>query len=371
MLLSFIIYITLMVLMIVSGRYFINRQYILFSKSQEFTWGFAILIPSLLFALLFGMRYGVGVDHLSYLEAYLIGTTHRMEIGYVFFQTLFQKYNIHFSFFFGFLAFVQIYFFLNAFKNHKYLFAYLVLILFLGTFYTGWMNGIRQSIATCIFIYSIQYIEKRKLIKFLLCILLAISFHKSAIILIPAYLIFRYDIFKIRWLQWGIYIFAIIIYYTSFDFLNLDTYFDRVSVLLKYDSSYTYEDAKILLEANGTGLGFITMQVINFIIIFYAEKMKMYYKSSFFTILYNMFLIGIFGYTAFAGSVVLARPFGYFAIMKLPISAFLLYFLSKSKMRNDKIIYYLFILLYISIFIATIYRGDTNTAEFHFFWEFI
>ena len=81
MLLSFIIYLSLMSLMIISGRYFINRQYILFSKSQVFTWGFAILIPSLLFALLFGMRYGVGVDHLSYLEAYLIGTTRRMEIG--------------------------------------------------------------------------------------------------------------------------------------------------------------------------------------------------------------------------------------------------------------------------------------------------
>lgn len=51
------------------------------------------------------------------------------------------------------------------------------------------MSGIRQTIAVCISMLSYNSIRERNLLRFLLLIALAASFHKSVIVFIPAYFI--------------------------------------------------------------------------------------------------------------------------------------------------------------------------------------
>ena len=58
-------------------------------------------------------------------------------------------------------------------------------------FYGNSLNFIRQCIAIAIFLYSIEYIKKKKFIPYLLIILLASTFHKSMLIMIPVYFIAR------------------------------------------------------------------------------------------------------------------------------------------------------------------------------------
>src|SRR5690606_11238153 len=73
--------------------------------------------------------------------------------------------------------------------------------LILGPHYLILMNGMRQTIAGCIFIYSIKYIQERKLLPYIICILLATTIHKSAIILVVIYFIPQLNYFKYRYVN--------------------------------------------------------------------------------------------------------------------------------------------------------------------------
>lgn len=55
-------------------------------------------------------------------------------------------------------------------------------------FFLLYCNLIRQSVAISITFYSYKFVEKREPIKFLICILLAVGFHTSAIFMLPLYL---------------------------------------------------------------------------------------------------------------------------------------------------------------------------------------
>lgn len=100
--------------------------------------------------------------------------------------------------------------FLNCYAGYIYVFASATLISFIflfktlnyynvlkwGVFFTFTLglliflnNGIRQGVALSIFLYSIRFIENKKFGKYLICILLAASFHFSALILIGVYFV--------------------------------------------------------------------------------------------------------------------------------------------------------------------------------------
>ena len=66
----------------------------------------------------------------------------------------------------------------------------ILIFLALGCYYFS-LNGMRQSVAIAIFFYALKFIEKRKLKKYLLCLLFAFSFHTTALLYIPFYWITR------------------------------------------------------------------------------------------------------------------------------------------------------------------------------------
>ena len=57
--------------------------------------------------------------------------------------------------------------------------------------YTFMFTGVRQCIAMSICLFSYQFLKHKKLIRFLICIVFAFFFHRSAILFLFAYLIFR------------------------------------------------------------------------------------------------------------------------------------------------------------------------------------
>ncbi len=62
--------------------------------------------------------------------------------------------------------------------------------------YTFTFSGLRQSIALALTFFSYLYIEEKKLGLFLACILLAMSFHITAIVFLPAYFASNYVLSK-------------------------------------------------------------------------------------------------------------------------------------------------------------------------------
>lgn len=61
-------------------------------------------------------------------------------------------------------------------------------------FFFGTMNLVRQYFSAIVFLYGIKYIQKRKFLPFLLVLILAVSIHKSAIIMLPVYFIATIDV---------------------------------------------------------------------------------------------------------------------------------------------------------------------------------
>src|SRR5690554_2454781 len=189
---SILVYSSLIIIMILfslsaSGRnsYYYDKDGFVQYKSF---WRFDTIAPLFLFAIVFGMRYDVGVDHLNYVYGYL----NKLYLGkdeylFFFFSDLGWHFNLHYTVYFGILAFIQVFFFFYAFKEERFLYPFLILFLFTNGEVLTWMNGIRQYLAMCIWIFSIRFIYERKFIFYLLWCVVALLFHKSAIILIFLY----------------------------------------------------------------------------------------------------------------------------------------------------------------------------------------
>ena len=144
-------------------------------------------------SIILGYRYDVGIDHLTYLDYYnkflylgaKIGTSR--EYGYDLLNYICARIGCSPGVFFSLTVFIQFTLIYYSFRSKT---NFLVLIYFFymttGQLF-GSLNIIRQAMAFSIFLYIIKYIESRKLVKYLVGVLIAFSFHSSSLILIPIY----------------------------------------------------------------------------------------------------------------------------------------------------------------------------------------
>lgn len=158
----------------------------------------------LLFSLIFlfwwvgGLAYKLGIDNYHYELFYYLqknGDYEYFEIGYKFINKLFYKLNLNFYVFKGSLYFLLVILIYKGIKeffpNKEDLMLSFIFIFLYGSFYYLYISFIRQAIALSIFIFSLQYIYKKKKIKYLVLIIIACFFHKTSIILYPLYYLFN------------------------------------------------------------------------------------------------------------------------------------------------------------------------------------
>ena len=355
-----------------SGKYF--RAYDL-----------SLLLAMLIFAVTFGMRYGVGVDHLGYLERYLFYQNNPMpwifkhyQIGFQKGSELIAKLGVHYWLYFAFWAFIQVYFILYTFKrNQRDVLPFLVLTFIIGGMALSFMNLIRQAIAFAIFVFSVEFIHKHKPVKHYLLLLLAFSFHKSAIILMPIYLMFRYKktpYFNRIWFQLlllGISLFILSQNYIKDIFLMLINIADNIGYG-NYVAILDSEKEHLLFSlTRSRGIGFYIIVLLNVIFIANSNRLKKYFSNGYFSKIYDLYFVGVvYGYIC-NGSIVLLRPNYYFGGFTFIIAAYTLLFCYKhlKENRNNVLLFITLLSLYLLLFVAIIYRMDDNTYRFIFFWQ--
>lgn len=372
MLQSIIVYFSLLSIMIFFG--FIATKRSLSYPGQNisfFTW--EVLFPLFCFAIVFGMRQGVGVDHLGYLNNFISGENiDRYELGFKWLTILAAEINLHYTVYFGIWAFLQVFFFFYAFKDERFLFPYLAFVLFTGGYFLAWMNGIRQDLAACIFIYAFKFINQKRFWKYLLWCALAFLFHKSAIILVALYPVLRNgrDYFKSTQLQLVFFFAALLVFYSGFNIENFfSSQIEIISKWLQYDY-YTLDEILNKVSVINTGIGFILAAVIDLIIILFSKTIKQYFSSKKFINIYTLYYIGTIVLIIIGDSNILARPFRYLIYFKLIVVAYLIYYLfHTAKLSFNQVIFFLILLIYFSLFAALLYRGESNTAKFVFFWQ--
>ena len=121
------------------------------------------------FVIISAIRYNVGGDSLAYSKILKYGIPkHTLEARseeflWVQFVEFITSHGIHFTIGMGIIVFLQIYFIIKGIKDYKYLLTSIPIILFAGRFYLELMNGMRQMLVACAFIYALKWIVERKL----------------------------------------------------------------------------------------------------------------------------------------------------------------------------------------------------------------
>ena len=343
------------------------------NTSRAHLWGW---LPIILFTLVFGLRYGVGIDYNNY--AYMYDQTasytsfrelienERYEVGFSLILYICHYLNAPVWGLFTIIAFIQIVCIYNAFKDEKNILMYLYATLILTGFCMySFMNIMRHEMAFCVFLFSLQFIRDNKLAKYWLCALLALSFHHSALIIFPLYFIWikRKGILNMPLVE---AIAVILCFITSFfsqwqDIMHL---FDNLIVMLGYEN---YIEAADEMTANSViGVTRILNLIVNLLIVANSKKIKNYFNSDLFNILYDLFVVGIcLGYI-FMGSMMLQRIIVYFNHTQFIVLAYMLCYLYETRKQNyAQLIKYAVVVLFIFIsYSSFLYHCEDNTGAY-------
>lgn len=326
------------------------------SSSIPKFWGWISII---LFTLVFGLRYGVGIDYNNYLNIYDYTEEYslsdlleyeRFESGFSLILYLCHYFDAPVYVFFSIFAFIQIYLIYKTFKDEGdvLIFIYLTLILS-GTAMLSYMNIMRQIIAACIFLFSLRYVRDNKLVKYWVCCLLAFTFHKSAIILFPLIFIWirKKSILNNPLIELGLLFLSMCtVYMTAWQ--SILHQFDTLSVLLGYEDYIDRADDFISGGGRGIGVFDLIEFALYVIIIWNSRQMKEYFKSDLFNILYDIFIVAICVGYIFKGSMLMNRMIVYFTNTQFIIVAYALSYLYQThKQNNVQYIKYLFVVFFV------------------------
>ena len=296
----------------------------------------------LIISMFLGFRYNFGSDYMAYKEkfdAINLGLYYEslVEPGWVFLNKLMPSF---FSLIFT-LALV------NSAIYYKVIREYVpssswgmsVFIYFFNfNFLTLQASAMRQTIAILIFVYSIKFIINRNLLKYIIASLIAVTFHNSAIVIIPVYWLAVLNL-KSSKKAWGIlFIFYLILLLTPDFFTQYIVEF--VSNVQGYGKYQHY------LSNNAQNLKLINFLIYSclFILIYAYDKEQSYPIKVFSRIL----ILGLLTLPFSSISVMLVR-FGYYF---LPAS--LVVYPALINKMNKKLSV-IFIVILVSVFIKRYY----------------
>ena len=341
------------------------------SKRGVFSLPIGFWLCIFIFTLISAIRWDVGVDYLGYYETYcdaLAGLDWQrnrgFERGFSLVVNAFASMGIHPTIFFAFFAFFQVFFVVLAMRKDVDVMPFMLLVLVLNSFYLTWMNGIRQMLVACAFVWFSQYIQKKEILPYLLFIAVSFTFHRSSIILLPVFLLcFDRSIWGKTWLNIGLVLICLIlgnnpIWISSFEqvgdllsFIGYDYYEEQLDQLLDPESfrQFTFGPRKIVL-------------LVSFIIsISLYPKYRVYFRDTNIDLFFKLFLIGICGAYLFENTlVVFKRPVRYFDIFALPIFGYTLYYLHKYS--KNRILFFIMLISCIS-FLYLQCIAEYNTPE--------
>lgn len=162
-----------------------------------------ISIATLQLILLLSLRHStIGIDvpgYVSFFKRSILSSTidHRFELGYKALNNIIGILTNNEQIFLTIVAILSIApvgRFIYKYSKMPFL-SFTIYIAF--NYYAFTFSGLRQAISYAIIFISYDYIKDRKLMKFLICVVCASLFHKSALIFLPAYFIYRIKINKI------------------------------------------------------------------------------------------------------------------------------------------------------------------------------
>lgn len=348
-------------------------MYFSYIGREEKKWKY-MLYAFIAYAVVFGLRYGVGVDFFNYLENYQTyitsegkwGGTDDFELGFELLTEACAFFNLHYSAYFGIIAFIQCFFTFLAFKEDFKIYPFLIFTFMVGCSWLTYSNGLRQIIVVSIWIYAVKMIAQNKVIAFYTLCIISILFHNSAAILFLLYPIFRYknDILVSIRGQLLLLGGALIIMNISF-VQSLLSQLDTLIELSGYGAYRSQNIASLVEEKAHIGIGFIITLSTIIILIFLSKQVKEFVNTKYYNIIYNLFVIGFCLKYIFLNSQLFSRINYYFINVTFIVAAYTIRYAH----QHNKKLYYALLGLYGLTFIATLSRAQENTALYIFCWQ--
>jgi hypothetical protein len=301
-------------------------------KNSYFYW--LSLIPVIVFA---GLRADVGIDYKSYVGIYNSISDSMTELSFKAINLFANHFDLgeHAVFFISSsLTFLLCYI---AIKRLSVDIGISVFVLLFCGFYIESLNIVRQAIAVAIFFFGSQYIVKRQFIKYALCVVVATTFHASAILLIAFYPVMSMSIGK-SWIILLILAFVIPIAYPIQNLLESYSPYSR----------YFLENSDMNTEVV-LAFGFMAKCLFGLVCLIYydrivsADACAKYYLNGFF--------LYLFLYILFREFAVVLRFAYYFQIFMVLVIPYILNLFTSSsrKIVLSLVIVYGVLILYTAL----------------------
>lgn len=368
MLLSLLVYGSLLLIMTYCGYKVACSDEDIMSFREFCTNGY-IFCAIITFCLVAALRWRVGMDCNSYIRIFY--QPHMvLESG---FELLIKgvKYigGTHVLFFF-ILALFESFFFYYAFKWNKECYLFIPFVLFTSAEFFMLMNGVRQSIACCVFVYVSTIIQEKKK-ESLFLIFLCGFMHRSSWILFPVVgclIIFRKEIWINKYLQLLLVVVAFL--GASNNFLEiLEPLITKGLNLLGYHSSEK-ELLMFSLERTMGPRAYIDL-VIYLLIICFSDKIKIAINNEKYSVQYLLFFIGVLGGYLFYSVHAMSRLFMYFDIFKIVMMVYFVLYLFRDKpLTASKYYVRILIILLLTMRIFIEFYADNNSAKETTYYKF-
>ena len=227
--------------------------------------------------------------------------------------------------------------FANRMKSEN--FSYLYFFATIGI-YTFMFTGVRQCLAMCICLFSYRFVQNRRIIKFVICVLLAFTFHKSAMLFIVVYFIYNRKLNVLNTLVYTVI--------GALCFFNIDLVQEWFNDQLDYDYG---------VEA--TEGGYVFTIVIAVITIFAVVMILNYKKLDVESRgMINVGFVALIFWVVRIATRVAERPSYYFLFFSI---AMLCYGMDSPSKSNERLLYR--ILIYGVMMALFVYRMSTNFAN--------
>lgn len=158
-------------------------------------------IPWIFMTFFTMFRYKIGTDYIGYnyiYEGILNNEKTIADLLHIVLVKITDILNFNEQFIFVSYGFFTMLFFYKGYKffAKNYISMVLFGIFFFAFLYISTFEAIRQMLASAIFLYSIKFIVKKNIIMYFICIIIAFTAHKSAILLFPLYWMFNIKLSK-------------------------------------------------------------------------------------------------------------------------------------------------------------------------------
>lgn len=277
---------------------------------------FKIVCPSLILALIFGLRDNVGVDYPVYKDIYnqyfsidFESTFDRTPVEWLFtfICWILKMLDLPYYWMFIIMAFIPMSFYMMFIKKYPSQALLSTYFLFACGIIFWYFNILRQGVAFFILLYSIKYIIERNFWKYLLWIVIAGGFHSSSYLFIIFYFIFNKPINIPTYFTLSLYIVS-----WCFSSIVLNILFSNVAGTILVGTPYAkYANNISLWEmGGGLGLGILSLHIVDLCIICLSKFIYNRFKSIRLDVYYNIFFIGTLIANVAGSNMLLSRiPF--------------------------------------------------------------